>query len=113
MVIGVLPDTSKTETLLNNLSEADFKLSNVSVITQDVKTRNAIAKDAGPFKGVTAPQLAGKLIRAGLPTADANNYQDAVTKGSVFVAIACPKESEPAAVEMLNDYSPQLVKVVH
>ncbi len=112
MVIGLIPNTSKTETLLNNLAEADFKLSDVSVIMRDLKTRNAIAKDAGPFQGVTASTLPAKLVQHGLSKADAQAYGDAVNKGSVFIAIACPQESQSAAVEMLNDYSPQLVKVI-
>ncbi len=112
MVIGLIPDTSKAETLLNNLDEAGFKLSDVSVITREPKTRNAIAKDAGPFKGVAANNLTTKLVQTGLSKTDAQAYSDAVAKGSVFVAIAAPKESQQAAVEMLNDYSPQLVRVI-
>ncbi len=113
MVIGIVPDTSKTETLLNNLSEADFKLSNVSVITSDPKQRDAIASDAGPFKGVTAANLPSKLAQHGVSTSDANAYRDAVMKGGVFVAIASSKGTDSAAMDMLNDYSPQLLKVVH
>ncbi len=112
MVIGLVSDASKTETLLNNLAEADFKLSDVSVIMRDNKTRNAIAKDAGPLKGVAANTLAAKLTQNGLSKADAQAYSDAVAKGSILVAIAAPKESQQAAVEMLNDYAPQLVKVL-
>ncbi len=113
MVIGIVPNTSKTETLLNNLSEADFRLSDVSVIMSDPKQRDAIASDAGPFKGASAADLPKKLIQHGISQSQANAYGDAVKKGGVFVAIASGKDSESAAVEMLKDYDPQLVKVVH
>ena len=46
MLIAVLPNTSFTETLLNNLSEADFDLAQVSVVTRDPKVRDAMAEDA-------------------------------------------------------------------
>ncbi len=113
MVIGIVPDASKTETLLNNLSEADFKLSSVSVIMSDPKQRNAIASDAGPFKGTSAANLPNQLVKHGLSQSDANAYQDAIMKGGVFVAIASGKATDSAAADMLRDYNPQLLKVVH
>ncbi len=113
MVIGIIPNISKAETLLNNLSEADFSLSDVSVIMRDRKQRDAIASDAGPFKGVSATNLPNRLVRQGMSKSDAKAYRDAVTKGGVFVAIAAAKDSESAAVDMLDDYNPRLVKVLH
>lgn len=113
MVIGIVPNTSKTETLLNNLSEADFNLSDVSVIMSDPKKRNAIASDAGPFKGASAANLPKELVKHGISQSQANAYRDAVKKGGVFVAIAGGKDSESAAGEMLKDYDSRLVKIVH
>ncbi len=113
MIIAILPTTSSVETLLNNLSEADFSLKTVSVFMRDAKLRAKIAKDTGPFKGVTAATLANKLTQLGVSTADAQAYVDAVNKGGVFVAIAPPAASQQAALEMLNDYKPQLVKVLN
>ncbi len=113
MVIGIVPNASKAETLLNNLSEADFELSDVSVITTDPKQRNAIASDAGPFKAVSASDLPKKLVKHGVSQSHANAYRDAVMNGSVFVAIATGKTSESAAIEMLKDYDALLVQVVH
>ncbi len=112
MIIGILPNTSSTETLLNNLSEADFDLKTVSVILKDVKLRNKIAKDAGPFKGVTVANLATKLTGRGVSPADVQAYVDAINNGQVFVAIAPPQGSEAAAQEMLADYNPTLVRTL-
>ncbi len=112
MVIGIVPDVSSVETLLNNLSEAGFDLKTVSVILKDPALRNKIAKDTGPFKGATAADLAARLVKAGVSSQDAQAIMDAVNKGGAFVAIAPPGASQQAAVEMLNDYKPQLVKVV-
>ncbi len=113
MVIGILPSTSRVESLLNNLSEADFKLSDVSVITSDPNQRDVIASDAGPLKGTSAADLRNKLVKHGLNQSDANAYRDAVMKGGVFVAVASGKDSESATLEMLKDYGPQLVRVLH
>ncbi len=112
MVIGMVPNTARAESLLNNLSEAEFRLADVSVILRDPELRNAIAKDTGPFKGVTAPALVAKLTQAGLSQTDAKAYGDAVMKGQVFVAVAAPKASESVAAEMLKDASAQSIKVL-
>lgn len=112
MVIGIVPNTSKTETLLNNLSEADFKLSDVSVIMSDPQKRNAIASDTGPFKEASAADLPRRLVKHGVSQSQAIAYRDAVKKGGVFVAIASGKDSESAAIEMLKDYGSQLIKVL-
>jgi hypothetical protein len=110
MVIGMVPTSSSAETLLNNLAEADFKSAEISVIMQDQKTRDAIAKDAGPFKGVGVQQLPARLAKAGVPAKDAQSYVDAMARGQVFVAINTPKASAAAASEMLKDVSAQMIK---
>lgn len=110
MLIAILPNSSTTETLLNNLSEADFDLAQVSVLMRDPKLRDAIAEDAGPFKGVVLKNLAVRLAQAGLPQAETKPYLDAVAEGKVLVAIVTPPESEPAAKEMLQDHSAELIK---
>ncbi len=112
MIFGVLPDSATTETFLNNLSEADFHLADVSVVMRDLKTRDAIAKDAGPFKGVKPEQLTGRLAHAGLSAQETQAYGDAVTQGKVLIAMTAPKGAEQAAVEMLQDHSAVLIKVV-
>ncbi len=110
MVIAIIPDAASIETLLNNLKEAEFSLKDVSVIMADVKARNAVAQDAGPFKGVTAAQLAQKLAGAGLSPQDGKAYADAVSRGKVFVAIRTAPGGDKAAAEMLDDYSPEMVR---
>jgi hypothetical protein len=112
MLIAILPKTSSTETLLNNLSEADFDLAQVSVVMLDLKLRNAVAKDAGPLKGARAANLAAKLAKAGLSPADAKPYLDAVAQGQVLVAMIAPSGSEAAAQEMFQDHSAQMIKSV-
>lgn len=112
MVIGIIADNSTAEILLNNLSEADFKLKNVSVIMRDVKARNAITRDRGPFKGITFETLLDKLTKIGLSPTDAKPYVDAVTAGKAFVALAGPVGSEPAAAEMFHDVNGDLIRTV-
>lgn len=112
MILALIPKSSSVETLLNNLQEADFDLSSVSVILGDQKLRDKIAGDAGPLKGVAPPSLLGKLTALGLPKQDAQAYVDGVTKGQALVAMAAPKDSQAAAVEMFKDYDPELLKVL-
>ena len=110
MVIGILPDAEATESLLNNLSEAEFDLAGVSVLMRDAKQRAAIAGDAGPFKGAQVSDLASYLAQTGLAARDIGPYCDAVNQGKVLVAIAGPKAAEPAAREMLQDHGAQLIR---
>lgn len=112
MVIGIIQDSSTTEGFLNNLSEADFKLRNVSVIMSDPKLRDAIAKDTGPFRGITLNTLPTKLGKIGIPATDTQPYVDAVTNGRVFVVVQTPKSSAQAAAEMFNDVKAELVRIV-
>ncbi len=110
MILGVLSNASTTETLLNNLAEADFDLSNVSVIMRDLKQRNAIAQDGGPLKGASLSNISDRLIQAGLSSQEARLYRDAVAQGKVLIAMMVLPESQQAAKEMLQDYSAELIR---
>lgn len=112
MLIAIIPDASSTETLLNNLSEADFDLAQVSVIMRDPKLRDAIAKDAGPLKGVQFKNLTARLTQAGLSQQDVKSYAAGVTQGKVLVAMLPPAGSESAAQEMFQDHSAQMIKTL-
>jgi hypothetical protein len=113
LVIGILLQSAHAEMLLSNLAEADFDLKEVSVVMRDQKTRDAIAKDDGPFKGIAPSGLGDKLLRLGLSKQDVKVCTDAVSQGKVLVGIACPQESESAAAEMFKDHSAEFIKVVN
>jgi CO dehydrogenase/acetyl-CoA synthase epsilon subunit len=110
MILAMLPDESKTESLLNNLSEADFDLNDVSVIMQDVALRDKIAKDAGPLKGMKPAQVSGGLKRTGVSAAIAQQCLDAVKHGKVLVAMQVDPKYEPAAREMFTDMSAEFLE---
>ncbi len=110
MIIAILPDASTTEILLNNLSEADFNLSDVSVVMRDLKTRRAIAPDTGPLKGVSPKGVVARLTEAGLSQQDARRCGDAVAQGKVLVAMTVPTGAEQAAKEMIQDHSGQVIE---
>ncbi len=112
MIIGLLPDAAATETLLNNLSEAEFDLHTVSVVMRETQQRAVIAQDAGPLKGVVADRLAEHLMRAGLAEQQAQAYATAVQHSQVFVAIDVPESLEVVAREMLGDHAAQLIRGV-
>lgn len=109
MIIGIIPDASTAEILLNNLSEADFKLSDVSIIMQDQKLRKKIAKDTGPLKGVRYDQISAFLMKAGLSEQDAQSYQNAVDQGKVLAAMNAAPDVAEAAKEMFADQSGQSI----
>ncbi len=110
MILAILPDASKAETLLNNLSEADFNISDVSVVMQDVATRDKIAKDTGPLKGTKPAQLAHNLKDAAIAPALAQQCSDAVKSGKVLVAMKVDPQDEQAAREMFTDMSAEIVQ---
>ena len=110
MILAVLENLSKAEILLNNLSEADFNLDDVSVIHADVKQRDAVAKDVGPLKGTAPEKLTEKLTRLGVPKKDAEICQDAIFKNKVVVVMEIPSELNETAQEMFRDYSAQIIK---
>ncbi len=112
MVIGLLPDATAAETLLNNLAEAEFNLADVSVLMRDAQQRAAIADDAGPLKGADWRELADRLVKTGLARREAAQYAEAIDHGKVLVAIATSKQTEPVAREMLQDHAAQLIQGV-
>ncbi len=110
MLIGIIPNTSQAETLLNNLSEADFKLADTSILMSDLKQRNLIAKDEGPMKGWKPSDLASNLTKKGLPPQKAEQCVEAVKQGKVLFAMNVPAESLSAAREMVKDHSGEIIQ---
>ena len=110
MIWAILPDGSKTESLLNNLYEADFNLNDVSVIIQDIILRNKIAKDLGPLKGVGLNDLEKTLVKLGLTKEGAVGCHQAVVDGKVLVVMSVDEKIAPAALDMFQDYPAQLIK---
>ncbi len=111
LILAVVSPSS-LETLLNNLSEADFDPNSISVILSDTAARDRITRDAGPLKGVAPANLAARLARRGVAANDVQAVVDAVNHGQAAVAMTPPSASVNAAVEMLKDYQPSLLKVV-
>ncbi len=112
MIVAILPDPTKAESLMNNLSEADFDLNDVSVIMKDAGLKNKIAPDAlGPLKGVMAPQLGSALQTAGLPKDSIQQCEDAVAQGKAVVVMKIDPKYEASARQMFEDVSAEIVKV--
>ncbi len=110
MLLGILDNLSRAESLLNNLAEADFDLENVSVICADVNQRDRIAKDLGPLKGTTPGKVSERLIQSGVPQKEAEWCQEAVQNNKVLVVMDISPELNQAAEEMFRDHSAQIVK---
>ena len=110
MILAILDNTSSVETLLNNLSEADFDLADVSVVMNDLKKADAIGQNAGPLKGIQPENVSDALVKMGVSKKGAKTCQDAVTKGSVLLVMKVADEYSQAAEEMFQDHSAQLIK---
>jgi hypothetical protein len=105
MIVGIIPDASTAEILLNNLSEADFNLADVSLIMRDQELRDKIAKDVGPLKGLRYDQISARLVQAGLSATDAQSYQDAVAQGRVLAVMDAAPDLVEVVREMFTDQS--------
>lgn len=110
MILGILDDTFSVETLLNNLSEADFDLDNVSVVMHDVEQAKAFKINAGPLSGVKPERVSDALIKLGVSEEGAKTCQDAVTSGSILLVMNVAEEYSQAAEEIFQDHSAQLIK---
>ncbi len=111
-IVGIIPNASTAEILLNNLSEADFHLADISLIMRDQKLRDKVAKDTGPLKGVRYDQISARLLQAGLDAQDAQAYQDAVAQGKVLAAMKTAPDVADAAKEMFADQSGESIKEI-
>ena len=110
MILAILKNTSNVETLLNNLSEADFDLADVSIVMSDMKKANAFKQNKGPLSGIKPKGVEEALIKLGISKKEAKTCQDAVTNGSVLVVMKVADEYSQAAEEMFQDHSAQLIK---
>jgi hypothetical protein len=110
MILAILPDTSSIESLLNNLSEADFDLNDVSVVLKDTSVRNKIAQDIGPLQGVGPAHVEDALQKAGVTRENAKKCHDAVVNGKVLVAMKVDPKYSQAAREMFTDHSAEIVE---
>lgn len=113
LILGIIPDASTAEILLNNLSEADFDLADVSLIMRDQKLRDKIAKDTGPWKGARYDQISTRLTHAGLSAQDALVYQNAVEQGKVLVVMKAGSNIVETAKEMFSDQSAESIQEIH
>ncbi len=112
MIICLIKNASTAEILLNNLSEADFNLADVSLVMRDRKLRDKIAKDTGPLKGIRYNQVPARLVEAGLSVQDIQLVQDALAQGKVFVAMRTSPDIIAAAKEMFADQSAEFIKEI-
>ncbi|MGE5444168.1 MAG: hypothetical protein ACM3SR_06125 [Ignavibacteriales bacterium] len=112
MIIGILTQVEDAEGALNNLAEADFKPSHISVVMADKEQANAISDTSGILTGTPVEDLADALVKLGLKK-DALRYQDMVKKGGVFMAVSTEsKDEEEAVKEILKGQNGRLVKKI-
>ncbi len=109
MILAILPNSSAAESLLNNLSEADFDLSHVSVMMKNTGLRDKIARDTGPLVHAAPTQVGGALRALGTAEDAARHAQEAVDNDKVVVAMDVDPKYELAAREMFTDVKAELL----
>jgi hypothetical protein len=109
MIVGIIPNAFAAESLLNNLSEADFSLGDVSLIMRDQELRDKVAEDIGPLKGVPYDQISEVLVQAGLSAPKAQAYQEAVAQGKVLAVMDAAADLVEVVIEMFTDQSGEAV----
>ncbi len=102
MIIGIFPDALTVETVLNNLAEAEYDLSSVSVFMADLEVRARLAPTAGPLAGATVPTLVQRLTELGVSPAQARHAHTAVVEGKVLVVMVSPAAGTAAAQEIVS-----------
>src|SRR5882724_11054378 len=112
MIIGIFTQVDDAEGCLNNLAEADFKPSNISVVMATKEQAHVISDTSGIFTGTPVENLADALVKLGLKK-DALKYQSMVKKGGVFIAVAAQgKDQEEAVKEILKSQNGKLIKKI-
>ena len=109
MILASLSDPAKAESLLNNLSEADFDINDVSVMMKDAELKNKIAGDVGPLRGIQPLQLSSALQAAGASSGQIKLCMDAVAQGKAVVAMKVDPKYEAAARRMFQDLAAELL----
>lgn len=111
MIIGILTQVDDAEICLNNLAEADFQSSNISVVMKNPEEAKKISDTSGEFTGLSVDELIDRLIKLGLPKKNAKRYKDIIEGGGVFIAISTANRDEEQAVrESLKDANGQLIR---
>ncbi len=111
MIIGLFATPSQASLCLDNLAEADFRPSDISLVMRTRRDMEELADASGPLTGLSPEDLYGRLVNLGLSPADAAMYRDGVLQGGVFVALsgAAP---DAVAAEMLGDAHARAIRVV-
>jgi len=111
MVLGAIANSSEAETLLNNLSEADFKPNQISVTMQEEKSVKQITDVSGPLTG-DFRLVINKLKRLGISPADIKSYEGIVNSGGVVVTISAGPSTDESAQEMLEDVNASNIQIL-
>ncbi len=111
MFIALIANSLSAETLLNNLSEADFNLDDVSIVMQNHKEQLALLKEGGPLKGARLWGLVYRLKRAGYSQTDIDLCTNNLKAGKVLVAMEVTTDLEAAAKEMFLDQQAQMIEL--
>lgn len=110
IIIGIIP-SSDAQTAIDNLVEAEFEESALSLIMKNNKRARTIIDDQGPLKGTTFSNAEQKLQQLGT----ANKPQDfikSLNDGKALIAVSAPGDSVEAAKEILQDYKAEFITIL-
>lgn len=103
MVIGLFAKPSDAEGCLTNVTEADFKPKDISVIAQEKDILDALGEFSGSLSGSTFDELPEKFASLGLSKQQYTVYLEKINKGYILIGISTRDDTTILAKEMLQD----------
>lgn len=104
MVVGVFKNISDAEIALNNLSEAEFDPSKISVVTNNPKETESISETTGKYTGFSIQTLIAELQKKGL---------NKIISGQIFIVVETSNSEESAAAkEILESQNATFVTIL-
>lgn len=112
VVVGLFIRDNDAATALNNLDEAEFPATSISVITSDPARATDLTDVKGPWSGLSPDALGPRLSRAGMAPADCEAYVGRISAGAACIAVRVSIQTAVAAEEILTDQKAEAVQTL-
>lgn len=99
-LILALLTQSQAQQAVDNLVEAEFSESDMSLIMTDPSSARTVIDDAGPLKGVIAATLIDALTK--LSVDNPSDIAHKVTRDTGLFALSCDTNAASSAIEILQ-----------
>ncbi len=107
LVTGVVNDANKASELSDNLKNAGYDPSVVSMISKDTPA------SSGPLQGVTIPDVPEKLMAYGNVTDSGNDYYEEINEDYVFLAVPVNQNDVELVKERFASCGAKDIQFIH